>query len=374
MTPRERYIATLTFQQVDKLPFRPGHPRESTRKRWAQEGLPLDAPLNEALTQVLDIDPAAFEHGIGLPCSFQMMPKFEEQVLSHQDGHYIVRDWMGAITEISDEYDYTYIRSAKDFVTRKWHKFPVENKSDWVKMKFRYDPNDASRIPENLAEIGKKIKNRAYPIVINVNGPFWQLREWMGMENLCVAFLDEPDFVSEMIDFWCGYVLELFEKFLPHVAVDGVHISEDMAFKAHSMISPTMTREFLMPVYKKWSRKLFDAGVPILDMDSDGFIEELIPIWIESGINVCDPIEVAAHNDIVKFRGMFGNKMAFQGGVDKRAMAAGGRELSNEINRVAKVMETGGYIPACDHGIPHDVSFINYREYVRLLAKITGWI
>ena len=55
-----------------------------------------------------------------------MIPTFEEKVLEHKDGHYIVQDWMGAITEISDEFDYTYIRSAKDFVTRKWHRFPVQ--------------------------------------------------------------------------------------------------------------------------------------------------------------------------------------------------------------------------------------------------------
>ncbi|MCL2772689.1 MAG: hypothetical protein FWD71_04995 [Oscillospiraceae bacterium] len=44
-------------------------------------------------------------------------------------------------------------------------------------------------------------------------------------------------------------------------------------------------------------------------MDSDGYIAELIPIWIEAGINVCDPIEVAAHNDIVLYRNTYGEKM-----------------------------------------------------------------
>ena len=59
-------------------------------------------------------------------------------------------------------------------------------------------------------------------------------------------------------------------------------------------------------------------------MDSDGYIAHLIPIWIEAGINVCDPIEVAAGNDIVAFREQFGRQMAYIGGIDKRAMADGG--------------------------------------------------
>jgi len=36
-----------------------------------------------------------------------MIPEFEEKVLEHRDGAYVVQDWMGAIVEISDTYDYT---------------------------------------------------------------------------------------------------------------------------------------------------------------------------------------------------------------------------------------------------------------------------
>ena len=35
-------------------------------------------------------------------------------------------------------------------------------------------------------------------------------------------------------------------------------------------------------------------------------------------LNVCDPIEVAAGNDINEFRKKFGKNIAYRGGVDKR--------------------------------------------------------
>ena len=91
-------------------------------------------------------------------------------------------------------------------------------------------------------------------------------------------------------------------------------------------------------------------------MDSDGYIGELIPIWIEAGINACDPIEVAAGNDIVAFRRQFGKKMAYRGGIDKRAIAKGGEVMRAEVMRVAPLLEDGGFIPGCDHGVPPDVS------------------
>ena len=56
-------------------------------------------------------------------------------------------------TEISDESDYTYIGSAKDFVTRKWRRFPVLDREDWEeRMKWRFDATHPERFPEDLQE------------------------------------------------------------------------------------------------------------------------------------------------------------------------------------------------------------------------------
>ena len=139
------------------------------------------------------------------------------------------------------------------------------------------------------------------------------------------------------------------------------------------MISPAMTREFIMPTWKRWGEIIHGAGIPIYDIDSDGFIGELIPLWIESGFQSCNPIEVAAGNDINDFRRRFGHNMAYQGGVDKRAMAKGGRVIEEEIRRITPVIRDGGYIPSCDHGIPPDVSWPNYVHYIKLLAAVNGW-
>ncbi len=83
---------------------------------------------------------------------------------------------------------------------------------------------------------------------------------------------------------------------------------------------------------------------------------------------------MAAGNDIVDFRTRFGRRMAFRGGIDKRAMANGGAAIEAEIARVRPVIDSGGYIPGCDHGVPSDVSWPDYVRYVGLLAKATGWL
>ena len=375
MNARQRHIATLLFDQPDRIPLQPGGGRKSTRENWYAQGLPRD---------VKDITQYAYRQvggtldwplsGPGFRCHQIMMPQFEEKVIERKKDSQIVQDWKGNVCEISNEFTTEYLRSAIDFVTRRWVKCPVENRVDWEDMKRRYNAEDPARLPENPHAAGLALRERTHPVIISLNGPFWQLREWLGFEQLCMLLHDDRDFAVEMIKFWEDFVARLLERTFEHFIPDEIHLSEDMAYKSFSMISPKMTRELLLPTYVRWGEIIRKAGVPLYGMDSDGFIGELIPIWIDAGINACDPIEVAAGNDIVAFRKQFGRRMAYRGGVDKRAMAKGGAALAQEIGRIAPVVADGGYIPACDHGIPHDVSWQNYLETVRRLALITGWL
>jgi len=375
MNPRERYIETVTFGTPDKIPFDPGGPRESTIAAWHKQGLPKDANWFEYLVETIGLDNnQSRTEMIDVGVDFLLLPQFEEKVLEHKDGHYIVQDWKGNICEISDQFDVTYLRYAKDFVTRRWIKCPVENRDDWEQMKIRYNPDTPERFPDDFIERCKKAVDREYILIVAVSGPFWQMREWCGFEGLCMMMAEQPELIAEMAEFWTNFVSDMLERILDHIVFDQFYISEDMAYKGKAMISPAMTREFCKPSWDCWVSQVKAAGVPVVDMDSDGFVGELIPLWIESGINVCDPIEVAAHNDINLYRQRFGRKMAYRAGVDKRAMAKGGQVIEDEFKRIKPVIKDGGYIPSCDHGVPSDVSWQNFVEYSRLLAHHTGWL
>jgi uroporphyrinogen decarboxylase len=310
-----------------------------------------------------------------LTVNFAMLPTFDEKVLEHRDGHYIVQDWMGAIVEISDEYDVTYLRSARDFVTRDWHSFPVQNRRDWEeKIRWRYDPADPRRFPADFTALCGQLGERQGLLSFQINGPFWQMREWCGFEGLCLLMAEHPDFVQEMADFWREFVLQMFERLLTHVQPDSVMISEDMAYKAHSMISPRMARRFLLPAWRAWIKKLRAHGDTVAMVDSDGYIGELLPLFIEAGFESTWPVEVAAGNDIVAYRQRYGRQIAFGGGVDKRVLAAGGDAMRAELDRLAPLIRDGGYLPGCDHGVPPDISWPNFVAYSRRLAELTGWL
>lgn len=376
LTPRARFLETMHFGTPDRTPLEPGGPRESTLAAWHTQGLPEDVPWYAALMAEVGIEPQPTLPRVDPGVSFIMIPIFEEKVLDHRDGHYIVQDWMGAITEISDTYDYTYIRRAKDFVTRKWHSFPVKTRDDWEqKLRWRYDPRDPRRFPDDFEARCEALRQRDYVVSVAFSGAFWQLREWCGMEGLCILMAEQPAFVEEMEAFWTDFMLQTLEPLLRLAPPDHVVINEDMAYKMHSMISPKMVRRFLMPAWKQWIAAIKAASPQtVVEMDSDGYNAELLPLWIEAGFDSVSPMEVAAGNDIVAYRRQYGKQVAFRGGIDKRALAKGGDVMRAELERVVPpLLELGGYIPGCDHGVPPDISWPNFIEYTRLLAQMTGW-
>jgi uroporphyrinogen decarboxylase len=349
-------------------------PRESTLAAWRTQGLPAGQDWRRAMCEQLGIDyafPTAPHAALGV--DFRMMPQFEEKVLEHRDGHYRVQDWMGNITEISDEFDVTYIRNPRDFVTRKWHAFPVSDRAGFARMRARYSPDEPGRFPADLAERAAVLAGRDYVDTLSLSGVFWQLREWCGFEPLCELFLDDPAFIEEMIAFWSDFMAEMLMRvFAVHVP-DQFIVNEDMAYKGASMISPAMTRRYLLPAWRRWAELARGAGVPVVAIDSDGKIDELIPLWIEAGYNMCMPIEVAAGCDLPAYRARFGHDMAYWGGIDKRAIARGGADIEEEMARLAPVARDGGYIPGCDHGMPSDISWPHLLHFGRLWAEMTGW-
>ena len=378
MNDRRRYLETMLFGTPDRVPFTPGGGRKSTREKWHEQGLPAEidggAIYEYAYRQVGGTLPWP-SGGETIAVDERMIPRFEEKVIERRGDTQIVQDWKGNICEIGSQFTTEYLRNAIDFVTRRWVKCPVESRDDWPDMKRRYDADDVGRYPDNLAALGAaETEERTGLHMQHFSGPFWQLREWLGFEGLCTMFYDDPSFVEEMIEFWEQHVIGLMKNTFRYVVPDELHLSEDMAYKSFSMISPQMVRKYLLPTWKRWGDMARSAGVQVYGMDSDGFVGELIPIWIEAGINACDPIEVAAGNDIVTFRKEFGHDIAFRGGVDKRAMAKGGSTIIEEIDRNTPVIKDGGFIPSCDHGIPSDISWPHFLEYVALLAKVTGWL
>jgi uroporphyrinogen decarboxylase len=84
------------------------------------------------------------------------------------------------------------------------------------------------------------------------------------------------------------------------------------------------------------------------------------------------PIEVQAGMDINVLQSRYHGRAIWLGGIHKHCLTGGERAIREELLRIKPALAHGGYIPACDHNVPMDVSFENYLIYLRLRWEILG--
>ncbi len=186
-------------------------------------------------------------------------------------------------------------------------------------------------------------------------------------------FYDDPGLIEDMMEHVLYLEMEVIKRTLKDIKIQRAAFWEDMCYKAGPLISPAMVRKFMMPRYKKITDLLHSYGVDVIYLESDGNLNELIPLWLEVGINFVRPLEVAAHNDAVAIRKKYGKDLIIGGTIDKRALARGKAAIREEvISKVPFLLEQGGYFPTVDHSIPPDVTFENYCYYINLMREIAG--
>jgi len=76
--------------------------------------------------------------------------------------------------------------------------------------------------------------------------------------------------------------------------------------------------------------------------------------------------------DVVALRQQYGRDLVMLGGIDKKAVAAGGQVMRDEVDRVAPVVADGGFFPELDHAAPPDISWTNIQAYYQYMRERLG--
>ena len=250
---------------------------------------------------------------------------------------------------------------------------PVKDRASWEEYKKRLDPDIPERWPTDWDAYVQKMIGKSEPTMLYVGSFFGFLREWMGLERLLYTFHDDPNLIEDMMEQICYLETECIKRLVKYLKVSCAQFWEDMAFKTGPLISPAMVRKFMMPRYRKVTDILRSSGIDVIIANSDGNVNELIPLWLECGINVCWPLECAAGNDAVAIRKKYGQDIILAGNLDKRALLKGKDAIREEvIAKVPFLLESGGYFPSIDHTVPPDVTLENYRYFINTLREVTG--
>jgi len=365
MTPRERFRAIIRHEKPDRITYNFGGPRASTLDAWQKQG--LSDEQRASWGTFVGQDGAM---GIG-KLNDGWIPAFEEKTLSVDGNRRIWIDNTG-VKRLD-----AVRQPTEGFVTRQYLEFPVKNKADFEEMKKRFDPYEPSRTAD-LDENGQpkpgtswrdnvdRCNNADVPTVFVIHSMYWRVRDWCGFEGLSMMVYDQPKLVHEMFEFWTWFMMELLEEPLRHIKVDEIILSEDMAFKGQSMLSPAKMKEFMMPHYRRLYWFLKDRGVEAVVMDCDGFNYQILDTMYPEVLDGIQPVEIAAHNDpeemLQRYPGIF-----IHGGIDKRELRFSREQARAEVaKRFETAWKYGGYIPHVDHGVPPDIPLRNFLYFVEL--------
>ena len=143
--------------------------------------------------------------------------------------------------------------------------------------------------------------------------------------------------------------------------------AEVMSYNHGPMLSKEQYDTFMLPYYRQLVPILREHDTKIL-IDTDGFVEPLIPWFLEAGIEGILPLERMAGVDVNRIRENFPDLIMI-GGFDKTVMHKGEEAMRAEFERILPAIRSGGYIPSVDHQTPPDVSMENYRIYMGLLRE-----
>jgi uroporphyrinogen decarboxylase len=356
----------LTFDRPDRIFYSFGNPRKSTIDAWYLQGLPQMSDVGDYEFPEEFYEFSGMERLTMLPVGTDAWPPFEMRIIEENEHGRIWVDETGVtIHDAGDNLE------TPGFRTRSFLSHPVKNREDWIRMRDEhFDPHAPGRYPDDWVEQVKTFKDRDFPLQVAIQGLYWKAREWVGFENLSTMFYDNPTLVHDMMEHVTEFTITLLDRALRDVEVDSVFIREDMAYKEHAMISPRMFKKFMLPRYTRWVDFFRECGVPIIIVDCDGYVGELIPLWLEAGINATYPIEIAAGNDPLGIRKKYGNTLAFIGCIDKREIRSKERTYEEVMKKIPQLLEQGGCVPGIDHAVPPDVPLRSYLYMCELIKAI----
>jgi len=366
MNARERFSNIMHFKPVDRCPIRDFGFWDETLLVWKKYGLPESVENGTTAREFFGMDPELTCGGFTDLC-----PYFEEEVLEDRGDSEIVRDLDGVVVERGKIM--SAIPAHLDHL--------LQDRESWEKhYKPRMQPDDPRRFqsqdPWTKTWIDKWTHpDRDYPLSIYAGSLYGRQRQWFGLVRVSEVIYDDPKLFEEIVETCADIAIALIERMCGELGLrpEAANMWEDMCYRAGPLISPKTFKQVLVPHYRRIVDTLHRYDVDVVSLDCDGKIDKLVPLWLEAGVNCMFPLEIGTWGaDPIEYRKEYGRDLLIMGGFNKRILAGRKRDITAEVERLAPLVEEGGFIPFCDHLVPPDVPLGNYIHYLNEAKRVWG--
>ncbi len=218
-------------------------------------------------------------------------------------------------------------------------------------------------IPESIERHPDRF--RIFSIGFSLFERAWTLR---GMENLMMDFIQNPDFVHELLgaiaDWNIAHVTRALE-FDP----DAIHFGDDWGGQHGVLMGPDLWREFIKPQLQRMYSVVRQAG-KFVSIHSCGDVDELFDDLVEIGLNCFNPFQPEVMN-VEELLPAYRGRLAFHGGLStQRTLPYGSAEdVRTETRKLLELGAEGGYIFAPAHAVPGDVPVENLVAFIEEVRK-----
>ena len=374
LSHRERVIKALSHQEPDRVPFDLGSTANSSihllgyQRLKAHFGVEAEdtiihkmmqtVAVHEPILQALDIDLRYVSYGAS-----DRRPDIPVGEDGYQDEWGLVRRKPPS----SLYYDLVKSPLAGSITTQDIVNFP------WP------DPGDPGYTRGLRDRLLHYRENTDYAIALRLPSVFVHVTQYLrGFEDWFLDLAADKKLAGALFDAVTEWNTAMAEEMLKVGGdlADVVCTSDDMGFQTGPMVSPELYRELFKPRHKKFFDMVKKNTSAFIHFHCCGSIYKLLDDFIELGVDVIHPVQVAAKDmDSSILAPEFGDRLSFWGGVDTQRVLPRGttEEVKAEVRRrIRDFAPGGGYILAAVHDIQPDVPVENIiamyeagREYGR---------
>ena len=348
MTPRERILTCLRGGTPDMVPMRDA-PLPWAIRRWEKEGLRPGGFPDDLFENCID--------GSGVYDSSLRLP---EAVLEDDGYTRVIRGPNGITARIiPDENSTPHVLD-----------WPAHSRADWDRLKTRLTPS-ADRLNLDGIRWLKGIGEKKFAwCCVTVDGLFGSLGIAGDTAEALMLLLTEPDWVKDIFATYTDFNLRMLEMVRQAgVRLDGIYYNDDIAYKNGPMFSPAVFRDLFLPELSRLFGYVHGFGGHVF-YHTDGLVNQLIPGFIEAGVDILDPLEFKAGVDLAEIKRQFGRKLLWEGNINAMVLYHGSRaDIEREVRRVLSLFPEGGYIYRTDGPITQEASFDNYRWLLDCVKK-----
>lgn len=205
------------------------------------------------------------------------------------------------------------------------------------------------------------------------SGTIFELCQYLrGIEQFFMDMYIEPEFAHALINKVTDLLIELNLHYVKPIApyIEWLEFTSDFGTQKSSFISPECYEEFFLEPHQRLYGAVKKAAPNVkIFLHSCGSVRNLIPLFIESGVDILSALQpLAAGMDAYELKAEFGDKLVFHGGVDvQQAVPGTPEQLEKECRRCLEAYAPGGgYIFSPSNHFQIDVPFDNFFRMYRL--------